>query len=138
MKRRVVIDTNLIFSALLVDTSGIRETLLDESITFYAPNFIVVEIFKHQRKMLKLTKLNEVEFFTFFNRIVENVKFVPLSFISAESREKAYNLCLDVDLKDIPFVALSIELNAPLYTGDNKLKSGLSAKGFDNFYRNIF
>jgi predicted nucleic acid-binding protein len=41
---------------------------------------------------------------------------------------------LEVDLKDIPFVALSIELNAPLYTGDNKLKNGLLAKGFDNFY----
>ena len=87
--------------------------------------------------MLKLTKLNEIEFFTFFNRIVENVKFVPLSFISTESREQAYNLCLDVDLKDIPFVALAIELNAPLYTGDNKLKSGLTAKGFDNFYQPI-
>ena len=138
MKKRVVIDTNLIFSALLVDMSGIRETLLDESATFYAPNFIIVEIFKHQRKMLKLTKLNEIEFFTFFNRIVENVKCVPLSFISTESRVMAYTLCQNVDLKDIPFVALSIELNAPLYTGDNKLKSGLSAKGFDNFYQDRF
>jgi predicted nucleic acid-binding protein len=88
--------------------------------------------------MLKLTKLTEIEFFTFFNSIVENVKFVPLSFISIESRERAYTLCLGTDLKDIPFVALSIELNAPLYTGDNKLKSGLLAKGFNDFYQNIF
>lgn len=134
MKSRVVIDTNLIFSALLAETSAIREILLDVWVTFYAPNFIIAEIFKHQRKILKLTKLNEVEFFTYFNRIIENVNFVPLSFISTESREKAYNLCLGVDLKDIPFVALSIELNAPIYTGDNKLKNGLLAKGFDNFY----
>lgn len=134
MKKNVVIDTNLIFSSLLAPMSAIREILLDESVTFYAPNFIIVEIFKHQRKMLKFTKLSEVEFFSFFNSIVENVKFVPLSFISIESRQKAYNLCQGIDLKDIPFVALSLELDAPLFTGDTKLKNGLLAKGFDKFY----
>ena len=134
MKKSVVIDTNLIFSALLAQMSAIRETLLDDSITFYAPNYIIAEIFRHQRKMLKFTKLSEVEFFSFFNSIVENVKFVPLSFISIESRQQAYDLCQGIDLKDIPFVALSLELDAPLFTGDNKLKNGLSAKGFDNFY----
>ena len=134
MSIRAVIDTNLIFSALLADMSAIRDNLLNESVTFYAPNFIIVEIFKHQRKLLKLTTLTEIEFFTFFNRIVENVNFTPLSFISTESRLKAYTLCLGVDLKDVPFVALSIEFNCPLYTGDNKLKRGLLAKGFDNFY----
>jgi predicted nucleic acid-binding protein len=44
MRKRVVIDTNLIFSALLADMSAIRENLLDESVAFYAPNFIIVEI----------------------------------------------------------------------------------------------
>ena len=137
MQKRLVIDTNLIFSALLSNTSAIRDVLLDDSFTFYAPNFIIAEIFKHQRKMLALSKLTDVEFFTFFNRIVDNVKFIPFNFISIESRQLAYNLCYDVDLKDIPFVALALELNAPLYTGDNKLKRGLSAKGYNNFYESV-
>ena len=137
MQKRLVIDTNLIFSALLSNTSAIRDVLLDDSFTFYAPNFIIAEIFKHQRKMLALSKLTDVEFFTFFNRIVDNVKFIPFNFISIECRQLAYNLCYDVDLKDIPFVALALELNAPLYTGDNKLKRGLSAKGYNNFYESV-
>ncbi|MFY7935984.1 MAG: PIN domain-containing protein [Flavobacterium sp.] len=136
MKKSIIIDTNLIFSALLSNASQIREVLLDDAFTFYAPNFIIAEIFKHQRKMLKLTKLDEVEFFTYFNAIVENVKFIPLDFISTPSRQQAYDLCHDIDPKDIPFVALSIELKTPFWTGDNKLKRGLLAKGFNNFYQN--
>lgn len=137
MKKTIIIDTNLIFSALLSNASQIREMLLADAYTYYAPNFIVAEIFKHQRKMLKLTKLDEVEFFTYFNAIIENIKFIPLDFIGIPSRQQAYDLCHDIDPKDIPFVALSIELKAPLWTGDNKLKRGLLAKGFNNFYQNI-
>jgi predicted nucleic acid-binding protein len=134
MKKVIIIDTNLIFSSLLSPASHIREILLDDTFTFYAPNYIIAEIFKHQKKMLKYTKLNDVEFFKYFNGIIENIKFIPLDFISIQSRQIAYDLCYDIDPKDIPFVALSIELKAPLWTGDGKLKRGLTAKGFSNFH----
>lgn len=134
MTKNIVVDTNLIFSSLLSTSSSIREILFDKSIHFYAPNFIISEVFKHQRKMLKYTKLAEEEFFEYFNVIVENIDFVSIDHISLESRQKAYELCFDVDLKDIPFVSLSIELKAPLWTGDNKLKKGLIRNGFEDFF----
>jgi len=49
-------------------------------------------------------------------------------------RQKAYDLCFDVDIKDTPFVSLSIDLAIPLWTGDKKLKDGLKQKGFHDFY----
>lgn len=104
MKKVIVIDTNLIFSSLLSPASNIREILLDDTFTFYAPNYIITEIFTHQKKMLKYTKLNDAEFFSYFNGIIENIKFIPLDFISISSRQFAYNLCHDIDPKDIPFV----------------------------------
>ena len=134
MENTVIIDTNLIFSALISSSSAIRDTLLESHLTFYAPNFIIAELFKHQTRMLKLTKLSDVEFYTFFNGIIENIRFVPLDFISTESRQQAYDLCKNIDLKDTPFVALAIELNAPLWTGDKKLKTGISPKGFTHFF----
>ena len=70
----------------------------------------------------------------YFNGIIERIQFVPTDFISLESRQKAYDLCYDVDIKDLPFVALSIDLKIPLWTGDKKLKIGLIKKGFHNFY----
>ena len=70
----------------------------------------------------------------YFNGIIELIEFIPPNFISFESRQKAYDLCRDVDIKDTPFLALSIEFAIPLWTGDKKLKDGLRKKGYHNFY----
>lgn len=37
----------------------------------------------------------------------------------------------DVDEYDAPFIALSLELEAPLWTGDKKLIKGLERKGVE-------
>jgi len=43
-------------------------------------------------------------------------------------------LCHGVDLKDTPYIALTLHLNALLWTEDEELKTGLRAKRFDRFY----
>ncbi|MEA3443441.1 MAG: PIN domain-containing protein [Bacteroidota bacterium] len=40
----VVVDTNLIFSALIPKASKIRDILLESNMSFYAPNFLITEI----------------------------------------------------------------------------------------------
>jgi len=130
----VVIDTNLIFSALVPKASQIREILFESNMIFYSPNILISEIYKHKEKLLKSSKLTESEFYLYFNGIIERIKFIPTDFISTESRQKAYDLCHDIDVKDTPFIALSIELSIPLWTGDKKLKDGLKQKGFLEFY----
>jgi predicted nucleic acid-binding protein len=134
IQNSVVVDTNLIFSALISNASKIREILFESNMTFYSPNFLITEIYKHKDKLLKSSKLTESEFYLYFNEIIERIKFVPTDFIGTESRQKAYELCKDVDIKDTPFVALAIDLNIPLWTGDKKLKEGLKSKGFSDFF----
>ena len=53
--------------------------------------------------------------------------------ISTKNWRKADELCRDVDEKDTPFVALSLEFEIPLCTNDKALCEGLKKKGFDNF-----
>lgn len=130
----VVIDTNLVFSALIPKASKIRELLFDDKIKFLAPNYLISEIYKHKNKLTKISKLNEDEFYQLFNGIIEKIQFIPVDFIGIESRQLAYDLCKDVDVKDTPFIALAIDFNIPVWTGDIKLKDGLKAKGFINFY----
>jgi len=130
----VVVDTNLIFAALIPKASQIREILFESNMIFYSPNILISEIYKHKEKLLKYSKLTDSEFYLYFNGIIERIKFIPTDFISLESRQKAYELCHDVDIKDTPFVALSIELSIPFWTGDKKLKDGLMQKGFHAFY----
>ncbi|MCF8360435.1 MAG: nucleotide-binding protein [Prolixibacteraceae bacterium] len=135
ISKSVVVDTNLIFSALIPKASKIREILFESNMTFFAPNFLITEIYKHKEKLIKNSKLDESEFYLYFNGIIEKIQFVPIDFISIESRQKAYELCNDIDIKDTPFIALTIDLNLPIWTGDKKLKDGLRTKGFNDFFK---
>ena len=45
--------------------------------------------------------------------------------------EKAIELTNNVDEFDAPFIALALELESPLWTGDKKLIRGLNKKGVD-------
>lgn len=85
MERWVVVDTNLIFSSLIASSSSIRDTLLDESFQFHAPNFIIAELFKHKERLLRFSKLSEPELLELFNGITERIQFTPLDFISQKS-----------------------------------------------------
>lgn len=132
--RSIVVDTNLIFSALIPKASKIREILFEKNTSFFAPNFLITEIYKHKEKLITNSKLSESEFHLYLNGIIEKIQFVPIDFISLESRQEAYDLCKDIDIKDTPFIALTIELGLPIWTGDKRLKDGLKLKGFYNFF----
>jgi predicted nucleic acid-binding protein len=45
---------------------------------------------------------------------------------------KSKELLIDVDLDDVPFLAMAKNLNAKLWTGDKKLIKGLKKKGFND------
>lgn len=130
----IVVDTNLIFSALIPKSSKIREILFDPNLTLYSPNYLISEVYKHKDKLIKNSKLTESEFYLYFDGITERINFIPTELIGIISRQKAYNLCKDLDLKDIPFVALAIDLEILFWTGDKKLKEGLEKKGYSNFF----
>ncbi|MDZ7318429.1 MAG: putative toxin-antitoxin system toxin component, PIN family [candidate division KSB1 bacterium] len=131
---KIVIDTNILFSALLSKETSLRKTLFSRDNYFYSPNFVVAEIFKHKERILKYSKSEESDVYEFLNSILKKINFVNEDFISIENWQEAFRLCSDIDQKDTPFVALALELNAMLWTGDNKLKRGLIAKGFNSFF----
>ena len=60
---------------------------------------------------------------------MSNINFVSEELISEKSWVHAFELTKDVDEDDTPFIALSIELNAKLWTGDKGLSNGLANKG---------
>lgn len=128
---KLVVDTNIIFSALIPKESRIRDLLFEKDYLFFAPNFLIYEIYAHKEKLIKNSNLNEEEFYILLNNILECIQFVPIAMVDPKARKKAYTFCKDIDEKDTPFVALAIYLNAPLWTGDKILKNGLQKKGFE-------
>ena len=131
---RIVVDTNIIFSSLLAKSSELRDILIESNNQYYSPNFVFVELYKHKEKIQKYCKLSDIELYEYLNGILEKIHFITTDLISTESKQKAYNFCIDIDLKDTPFLALAIEIKAKLWTGDEKLKKELRKKGYDAFF----
>jgi len=60
------------------------------------------------------------------------LKVFPNLVMTLKSKQYAFDLIKDIDLKDITYLALSIELEIPLITRDEVLFNGLRKKGYKN------
>ncbi|MDT3738986.1 MAG: PIN domain-containing protein [Candidatus Kapabacteria bacterium] len=132
---RIVIDTNIIFSAILNTNSKIGKIVIQKgnNFNFYGTNQIVLEIDKHKNKLKKLTKYNETELDIIIDSIKRRIKFINVKLISKDSYRYAESLTHDIDIDDTEFVALTEHINGNLWTGDKELKNGLLNKGWTKF-----
>lgn len=67
--------------------------------------------------------------------LFKHLTVVPNLLISTASYYEAFQLCKDVDEKDMVYVALAIALDLPLLTRDNALITGLAQHGFSQTLR---
>ncbi len=130
----VIVDTNILFSALLNSQSSFAETLLKSEHQFFICEQILMEMFKHKEKIARLSKLPEPDLIRFYYILLKRLYLFKEDLISLENRKKAFELCQDVDETDTPHVALTLELDGLLWTGDKTLKEGLKLKGFIRFF----
>lgn len=94
-----------------------------------------MELFKYQNKIIKLSKLSEEELIQFYHIILKRINLYKEDLIQTNNLKLAYNLCKDIDIYDTVHVALTLELQGKLWTGDNKLKQGLIKKDFNSFFQ---
>lgn len=134
MGESIVIDTNILFSALLRENSRWSRVILDSGHEFFICESTIIELFKHKEKLVKLSRLNEEDLIRWFYLLLRRVAVFKEDWIEPSARNRAYKLCHDVDPADTPFVALAIHLDGLLWTGDNALKSALVKKGFLSFF----
>jgi putative PIN family toxin of toxin-antitoxin system len=132
---KVVVDTNILFSAILNSQSWIGQIILhsDKSIIFYSPRFLQTEIQNHLDKIKQITKLSEGEIQELLETLYTRIHFIEEEFILKETLSKADELTRDVDFDDVMFVALAIQLKCKLWTGDKVLMNSLKQKGFKKF-----
>ncbi|HEC67471.1 MAG TPA: PIN domain-containing protein [Candidatus Desulfofervidus auxilii] len=126
---KLVVDTNIIFSALLKKESKELDLLLRANYEFFIPKTLFVELFKHKEKIIQASKLEEDEILELLYSILEKLEVVDDRNIPLKYRKEAYNLTKGIDLTDAIFVALVLFLNAKLWSGDKHLKERLESKG---------
>lgn len=128
----IVVDTNIVFSAILNTQGKIGQILISGSnhFEFYSIGLLKDELKNHHQKILKISGYSTTQYEEIFQTIIHKIHFIDDIFISDKSLESAWDLTKDVDENDTLFVALANEMNSYLWTGDRKLISGLSAKGY--------
>lgn len=131
---RVVVDTNILFSALLRDDTAYARILLDGSHTFYVCESTIVELFKHKERIVQHTRLDEDGVIRVLYTLLQHLHIYKEAMIDAKTRQQAFELCQAIDVADAPQVALTLHLNGLLWTGDKRLRDGLADKGFTAFF----
>ena len=133
---RIVVDTNIVFSALISSESPIPEMIIApfNDFKFFTSEYLFKELENHKSKLQKVSKLTEEEIIRAKTELFKYIKTISLELIPQEIWLVAEDLTLDIDPDDIPFVALSIFLDAYLWTGDKVLYKGLKKKGFNRVF----
>lgn len=127
---KLVVDSNIIFSSLLNPNSQIGEIILIQEHDFFVPEFCLKEIDKYQNKIIQLSNYNPKDYLRLRDLIFSKINIVFEDFISEKNWQRAIELVYDVDEKDAAFIALALELDCRLWTGDKKLIEGLNQKSF--------
>lgn len=106
----VISDTNIIVSALISPNGAVANILNSKrKFKIIAPDFLLDEIDKHFDKILINSILTErKELKALISYYKEKITFIPIDEIPQKDRLNAYKLVNDIDIDDLPFVALSI------------------------------
>jgi len=131
---KIIIDTNIVFSAILNSNSRIGKILLNskEHFQFFTCNYLRTEIQRHRNKLLKLTKLREDQLSELEDLITQHITFIDERLIPQDLLIKTEIQLKAIDPDDTVFVALTKHLEGKLWTGDLQLYNGLKSKRFKN------
>lgn len=134
MQRPIVVDTSILFSALLKRQTRFASILLESENDFYVCEQVIIELFKHKEKITRYSKLSEDEILKLYHAILRRLTLYKEDDIAVENRLSADMLCQAIDENDSRHIALVLELGGLFWTSDEKLKNGLRHQGFDQFF----
>jgi predicted nucleic acid-binding protein len=133
-EKPIVVDTNILFSALLRTDAEFAQVLFESTRDFFICETTLTELFRRKEKLVLRTRMDADGLAQAYHLLLRQVRLYRESWIPAACWSKAHALCAQVDADDAPQVALVLAMDGLLWTGDKALKAGLLAKGFDRFF----
>lgn len=113
-----MVNTNVLFSFFGKSTTT-RELIFLLSGRLISPKFAIEELYEHKNVIMKKARITPEDFESLISTLREHVMFVEEEFY-AEFIPLALEITPDKD--DVDFVALSLKINAPLWSNDKRLK----------------
>ena len=131
---KIIIDTNIIFSALLKTQTTFGQIIFnsDGVFEFYSPHYLRTEIRKHWDRIKKISKLTDKQLEESYDSLLTKITFINEEIIPQKIWEDSEKITDGTDLDDTDFVTLTKYLKGKLWTGDLELRDGLKKKGFKN------
>ena len=131
---KIIIDTNIVFSAILNSNSRIGKILLNakEHFQSFTCSYLKVELQGHRNRLLKITKLTEEELSELEELVTQHITFIDERLIPQDLLIRTEAQLKSIDPGDTVFTALTKHLEGKLGTGDMQLYNGLKAKRFRN------
>ena len=129
---KIIVDTNIVFSAILNSNSRIGKILLNSNqhFQFFSCKYLRIEIQRHKKKLLKLTGLTETDLAELEGLLLHKITFIDERLIPSDVLTETEVQLKAIDPNDTVFVALAKHLEGKLWTGDMKLYNGLKAKHY--------
>lgn len=125
-----VLDANILFSGVISQKVVYRTMFSDHDNVFYTPDFVLAELNNYRTVFLKKSAVKSADLKEFTLFLFSKIIVVPDYVITPESYSAAEGLVVDIDPKDVAYVALNEELGSVLLTRDKLLHDGLRAKGY--------
>jgi predicted nucleic acid-binding protein len=130
---KVIVDANIVFSAILNTNSKIADLLLnsENSFEFIASDYLLSEINKYHEKIAIIFKIDIEEIEKIQFRVLKPIAFYSGFTIPESQWIIAEQLVSDIDPKDTPYLAFSLFFDCKIWSGDKALQNGLLLKGIE-------
>jgi len=139
--RDYIIDANVLMS-IIISGKAIYKPLLDYY-NFIMPEFGLVEIDKYRNLIFEKSNMQPNELITYSYSVFSSITILPNYVMDDEIMKTAIELVKEVDIKDISYVSLAMQLDLVLLTRDKSLIEGVRKRKFkktmhfDEFLRNV-
>ena len=117
----VILDTNILFSALIRDSTT-RKLILEYEGLFLFPEYIFEEAEKHKDEIFRKSEMSADEFNRLLALILRKVIIIPSEVLEPYRRE-AEEMVKDIDANDTLFIACALAYKGSiLWSNDSNLK----------------
>jgi predicted nucleic acid-binding protein len=117
---KLVVDTNIIISALLKD-GFIRKIIINRQFKLLTPAYSLSEISKYKNEIMDRSGFNDQDFLHFIKILFKYIKIInPIKY--EKNINQAKSIMVNIDIKDVPFIATALTFNAVIWSDDIHFK----------------
>jgi predicted nucleic acid-binding protein len=115
---RIVIDTNILISAIIRD-SLTRNLLFENSSILFIPEYALEEIGEHMEELIEKSDLDENEISSLIENLIKRLKIIK-KVDALQFRERALEVMRSIDLDDVLIVASALFVEGSIIWSEDK------------------